>query len=380
MIVQKPPLGWNSWNTFGPDINEEVVLRSADTMVETGLLAAGYEYLVIDDCWSKRVRDADGRLEADPEKFPHGMKYVADYIHSKGLKFGMYSCAGQLTCAQYPGSFDHEFVDAATFAEWGVDYLKYDYCFHPVSRTGADLYRRMGIALANCGRDIVFSGCSWGVEDTKLWMPTTGCHLWRSTGDIHDGWASIRAIAQGQLPDQVYGRINCFNDMDMLVVGMGGKGHAALTGCTDEEYRTHFSLWAFLSSPLMIGCDIRAMSDATRATLLNSGMLAINQDAAGRMAFFIGDGNIGWNDPSQSFVLGRLLDNGDIAVGMFNLADGDIFQHFSAEDFGLAIGTGKTLELHDVWSGEDITLKNEIFTNTTPAHGCRVFRAKVVDC
>ncbi len=380
MFVQKPPMGWNTWNTFGPDINEELVLRSADAMVENGLLAAGYGYLVIDDCWSKRVRGADGRLEADPEKFPHGMKYVADYVHSKGLKFGMYSCAGQLTCAQYPGSFDHEFVDAATFAEWGVDYLKYDYCFHPTTRRGEDLYRRMGMALANCGRDIVFSGCSWGVEDTKRWMPATGCHLWRSTGDIHDSWASIKAIAQNQLPDQIYGRINCFNDMDMLVVGMGGKGHAALTGCTDEEYRTHFSLWAFLSSPLMIGCDIRAMSDATKATLLNPEMIAIDQDASGRMAFGIGDGNIGWHDPAQSFVLGRLLDNGDVAIGLFNLADGDCKLHFSAEDFGLAVGTGKTMVLHDVWSGEDLALKNEMLQCVLPTHGCRVFRAKVVDC
>lgn len=380
MFVQKPPMGWNSWNTFGPDINEEVVMRSADAMVENGLLAAGYEYLVIDDCWSKRVRGADGRLEADPEKFPHGMKHVADYVHSKGLKFGMYSCAGPLTCARYPGSFDHEFVDAATFAAWGVDYLKYDYCFHPSTRRGEDLYRRMGIALANCGRDIVFSGCSWGVEDTKVWMPGTGCHLWRSTGDIHDSWASIKMIAQGQLADQIYGRPNCFNDMDMLVVGMYGKGHAALTGCTDEEYRTHFSLWAFLSSPLMIGCDIRNMSEATRAILLNPEVIAINQDGAGRMAFRIYDGNTGWNDPAQSFVLGRLMENGDIAIGLFNLADGACCQHVSTENLGLAVGTGRTLVLHDVWSGEDIVMNNEIFQCDVPAHGCRVFRAKVVEC
>lgn len=379
MFVSKPPMGWNSWNTFGPDINEEVVMRSADAMVETGLLAAGYEYLVIDDCWSKRVRGADGKLEADAEKFPHGMKYVADYVHSKGLKFGMYSCAGPLTCAQYPGSFDHEFDDAATFAEWGVDYLKYDYCFHPYSRRGEDMYRRMGLALANCGRDIVFSGCSWGVEDTKLWMATTGCNLWRSTYDINDSWASIKALAVSQLPDQVYGRINCFNDMDMLVVGMGGKGNVALTGCTDEEYRTHFALWAFLSSPLMIGCDIRTMSEATRSILLNSEMIAINQDADGRQAFRV-FGWTGWPDPENSVVLGRHLNNGDIAIGMFNLSDRDGWMMFSAEDFGLARGTGRTLALHDVWSGEDYRFENEIFKAVVPAHGCRVFRAKVVEC
>ena len=376
MFLQKPPMGWNSWNTFGPDISEEVVMRSADAMVENGLLAAGYEALVIDDCWSKRVRGADGRLEADPEKFPHGMKYVADYVHSRGLKFGMYSCAGPLTCASYPGSFDHEFDDAATFAEWGVDYLKYDYCFHPHSRRGEDLYRRMGLALANCGRDIVFSGCSWGVEDTKLWMPTTGCSLWRSTFDIWDSWQSIKDLAFSQIPEQGYGRINCFNDMDMLVVGMGGKGNVAVNGCTDEEYRTHFALWAFLSSPLMIGCDIRDMSDATKATLLNPEMIAINQDAAGRQAFRIEN----WNVPPESVVLARHLDNGDIAIGMFNFADGDAWMHFRAEDFGLDRGTGRTLALHDVFGGEDCGMRNEIFQAVVPAHGCRVFRAKVVKC
>lgn len=379
MVLYTPPMGWNSWNTFGKDINEEVVLRSADAMVDSGLAACGYNYLVIDDCWSLRTRDAEGRLVADPEKFPHGMKYVADYIHDKGLKFGMYSCAGQLTCACYPGSFDHEFVDAATFAAWGVDYLKYDYCFHPTTRKGPELYRRMGLALANCGRDIAFSGCSWGADDTKHWMPTTGCGLWRSTGDINDSWASIKSLALSQLPDQIYGRINCYNDMDMLVVGMGGKGNVALTGCTDEEYRTHFALWAFLNSALMIGCDIRQMSEATRQTLTNPGMIAINQDPAGRQPFFINRGG-SWNEGEEIFGLGKLLDNGDVAIGLFNLSDAPRTMHFSCEDLGLAIGTHRTLALHDVWSGAEEAMTNELMLASVPAHGCRVWRARLVEC
>lgn len=377
MLQRTPPMGWNSWNTFGPNINEEVVLRSADALVETGLAACGYNYLVIDDCWSKKTRDAAGRLVADPEKFPNGMKYVADYVHSKGLKFGMYSCAGQLTCAQYPGSFDHEFVDAATLAQWGVDFLKYDYCFHPSSRTGADLYRRMGLALANCGRDILFSGCSWGADETKEWMATTGCHMWRSTGDINDSWASIKSLALSQLPDQLYGRINCFNDMDMLVVGMGGKGNMALTGCTDTEYRTHFALWAFLNSPLMIGCDIRCMSEETRKTLMNRELIALNQDAAGRQAFFF---NARWGSDTEAVCLGRHLENGDVAVGLFNLSDTARHLFFAAEDFGLAVGTGRTLRCTDMFTGEEFCLDNEIHSVLVQPHDCCVYRCKVIEC
>lgn len=375
MVVHTPPLGWNTWNTFGPHINEELILRAADALVDSGLAACGYQYLVIDDCWSKPVRGADGRLEADEEKFPHGMKYVADYVHAKGLKFGMYSCAGQLTCARYPGSFDHEFVDAATFAEWGVDYLKYDYCFHPGTRKGEDLYRRMGLALANCGRDIVFSGCSWGADNTKEWIGTTGCHLWRSTGDIQDSWASIRALALSQLPDQVYGRINCYNDMDMLVVGMGGKGNVGLTGCTEEEYRTHFSLWAMLNSPLMIGCDVCDMDESAKAILTNREMLAIDQDGAGRQPFVLHN----WAMPENAFCLGKLLENGDIAIGLFNLSDSECMLYFGYEDFGLDAGTGKALALRDVWSGEESPMPNELLWTAVPAHGCRVWRARVVD-
>lgn len=163
MIKLTPPMGWNSWNTFGENINEKMIFETADVMAESGLRDKGYEYLVIDDCWSLRERDENGHLVPDPEKFPHGMKAVADYVHSKGLKFGMYSCAGNMTCAGYPGSYEHEFVDAETFASWDVDFLKYDYCYHSPILHGKYLYRRMGLALENCGRDILFSACSWGL-------------------------------------------------------------------------------------------------------------------------------------------------------------------------------------------------------------------------
>ena len=230
MVKLTPPMGWNSWNTFGENINEKLIMETADKMVEQGLLDCGYEYLVIDDCWSLRKRDEEGRLIADPEKFPHGMKAVADYVHSKGLKFGMYSCAGNLTCAGYPGSFEHEFIDADTFASWGVDFLKYDYCYHSNIIPGKYLYRRMGIALENCGRDILFSACSWGADQTHEWIKETGASMWRSTGDIFDSWESIKDLTKQQAKLHPYHSVGCFNDMDMLVVGMYGKGGGGLRG------------------------------------------------------------------------------------------------------------------------------------------------------
>ena len=192
MLVNRPPMGWNTWNTFGHAISDSLVRESADAFERLGLKEAGYQYIVIDDCWSLKTRDSQtDRLVPDPEKFPEGMKAVADYVHSKGLKFGMYSCAGNLTCAGYPGSFEHEFIDAQTFAEWNVDFLKYDYCYHSPIIHGKYLYRRMGLALENCGRDILFSACSWGADETHEWIKSTGASMWRSTGDIFDTWQSV---------------------------------------------------------------------------------------------------------------------------------------------------------------------------------------------
>lgn len=315
MVKLTPPMGWNSWNTFGEHINETMIKETADSMVENGLLECGYEYLVIDDCWSLRERDKNGRLVADPEKFPHGMKAVAEYVHQKGLKFGMYSCAGNLTCAGYPGSFEHEFIDAATFAEWGVDFLKYDYCYHSNIIPGEYLYRRMGLALENCGRDILFSACSWGADETHKWIKTSASSMWRSTGDIFDTWESIKDLAKQQPALFPYNGVGCFNDMDMLVVGMYGKGNVGLQGCNDTQYRTHFSLWSFFGSPLMIGCDIRDMTPETKKILTNKELIAINQDPAYRQPYRLN--GIWQNDNMLTYA--KNLANGDIAIGLFNL-------------------------------------------------------------
>ena len=244
ILAKTPPMGFNTWNTFGPNINEQMVLEMADVMAEQGYRDAGYKYVVIDDCWSLRERDENGNLVADPEKFPHGMKYVADYVHAKGLKFGMYSCAGTRTCAGYPASFDHEFQDARTFASWGVDFLKYDFCYFPSFANCKHRYLTMAQALRASGRDILFSACNWGVQEPWSWMRSIGAHMYRSTGDIWDNFPSTAAIMTSQMGNFNANASGCFNDMDMLTVGMGGQGNVGDSNCnTYGEYEMQFAYW-----------------------------------------------------------------------------------------------------------------------------------------
>ncbi|MBO9596246.1 MAG: glycoside hydrolase family 27 protein, partial [Cohnella sp.] len=312
-----PAMGWNSWNTFTWDINEQLIRDVADVFVSEGYKEAGYEYIVIDDCWSLKERDADGNLVADPAKFPSGMKALADYIHSKGLKFGMYSCVGTHTCAGYPGSFEHEFQDARQLAEWGVDFLKYDYCFKPRNISGELMYKRMSLALKNCGRDILFSACNWGEDNVYQWIRESGAHMYRSTGDIQDNWDSVKRLAISQLDKECYTGAFCHNDMDMLIVGMHGGSNDGFIGsqsggCSDTEYKTHFSLWSLMGSPLMIGCDIRKASQATKNTLLNPDLIAINQDIEVRGAYRIKP-EPQWFHTNEVFMLVKVLTDGDLA-------------------------------------------------------------------
>lgn len=394
-LAQLPPMGWNSWNTFGWQINEKLIFEMADLMASQGYREAGYEYLVIDDCWSLRERGKDGRIVPDPEKFPNGMKAVADYVHSKGLKFGMYSCAGTHTCGGHPGSFEHEFDDAETFAEWGVDYLKYDYCYKPDHIPGEVLYKRMSMALRNCGRDIMFSACNWGNDNVYKWIRESGAHLFRSTGDIQDNWESIKRLALSQIGSECYGGNFCHNDIDMLVVGMHGGSNnewinsteqgvnviadsgetmPKLGGCTDEEYRTHFSLWAIMNSPLMIGCDIRRMTPATKEILTNKDVIAINQDIECRGPYCIKQ----WNNPDNVFSLVKPLANGDYAIGMFNFGDRAGEMSLQFWDIGLPAASGRGLSVYDCWKHEELGTFTERFVTTVEPHGCAVLRAKVV--
>ena len=389
-----PPMGWNSWNTFTWEINDKLIREAADAMASE-LRDAGYEYIVIDDCWSEKQRDKNGRLVPDHWKFPDGIKPVADYVHSKGLKFGMYSCAGTHTCGGHPGSFEHEFDDAETFAEWGVDYLKYDYCYKPDHIPGEILYKRMSTALRNCGRDIMFSACNWGNDDVYKWIRESGAHLFRSTGDIQDNWESIKRLALSQIGNECYGGNFCHNDIDMLVIGMHGgsnnewinsteagvnviadSGETApkLGGCTDEEYRTHFSLWAIMNSPLMIGCDIRHMTTATKEILTNKDVIAINQDIECRGPYCIKQ----WNNPDNVFSLVKPLSNGDYAIGMFNFGDRAGEMSLQFWDIGLTTASGRGLSVYDCWKHEELGTFTERFCTTVEPHGCMVLRAKVV--
>lgn len=389
-----PPMGWNSWNTFTWEINDKLIREAADAMASE-LKDAGYEYIVIDDCWSEKQRDSNGRLVPDHWKFPEGIKPVADYVHSKGLKFGMYSCAGTHTCGGHPGSFEHEFDDAETFAEWGVDYLKYDYCYKPDYIPGEILYKRMSTALRNCGRDIMFSACNWGNDNVYKWIRESGAHLFRSTGDIQDNWESIKRLALSQIGNECYGGNFCHNDIDMLVVGMHGGSNnewinsteqgvnviadsgetmPKLGGCTDEEYRTHFSLWAIMNSPLMIGCDIRRMTPATKEILTNKDVIAINQDIECRGPYCIKQ----WNNPDNVFSLVKPLANGDYAVGMFNFGDRAGEMSLQFWDIGLTTASGRGLSIYDCWKHEELGTFTERFCTTVEPHGCVVLRAKVV--
>ncbi len=279
-LARTPPMGWNSWNRFGcKNVNESVVRAAADAMVSSGMKSAGYQYIVIDDCW-QIGRDAAGNILADPEKYPHGIKALADYVHSKGLKFGIYTDAGVKTCAGRPGSLGHEYQDAAQYARWGVDFVKEDWCNTVSGQSSEASYTVMRNALAATGRPIVFSICEWGSTKPWLWAGPIG-NMWRATGDIQDCWDCKRPwggngvlqILDLMDPIYSYSGPGHWNDADMLEVGNGGM--------TDAEYQAHFSLWALFSAPLMAGNDMAHMTDATREILLNKEVIGVDQDPMG---------------------------------------------------------------------------------------------------
>jgi alpha-galactosidase len=350
MLAERPPLGWNSWNTFGAELNEALVRETADAFVSEGLRDAGYEYVVMDDLWEADER-VDGRLTWDEAKFPGGIPALADYVHSKGLKFGIYSCAGSHTCAGKPASYGYEETDAQTFAEWGVDFLKYDYCYVPPGLDGPTLYSRMGQALRATGRPILFSLCEWGGREPWKWGARAGGHMWRTTGDIEDSWESIVDIGfERQVGLEAYAGPGRWNDPDMLVVGMYGKGNVARGGCNDAEYRSDFSLWALLASPLMIGCDVRSMNDATRTILMNRDVLAVNQDALGRQGYRVGTTN---HSSQIVSIWAKPLEDGSIAVGLFNLGDRDgRIATVAWESIG--VHDRRPCRVQDLWSGEEL--------------------------
>ncbi|KAJ8761530.1 hypothetical protein K2173_001665 [Erythroxylum novogranatense] len=271
-LARTPPMGWSSWNHFQCYVDETTVKTTADALVSTGLAALGYKYVNIDDCWAEENRDSNGNLRARHSTFPSGIKALADYVHSRGLKLGIYSDAGYASCSKkMPGSLWREEQDARTFAQWGVDYLKYDNCYHDGSNP-QERYARMSFALRKAGRPILYSICEWGEEYPAKWAGWYG-NAWRTTGDIKDSWESLTSIADENNKWGRYAGPGRWNDPDMLEVGNGGMSL--------EEYRSHFSIWALMKAPLVIGCDVRSAGKETLRILSNKEVIEVNQDALG---------------------------------------------------------------------------------------------------
>jgi alpha-galactosidase len=333
VLAPAPPMGFNTWNRFACDVSEELVRGIADAMVESGMRDAGYEYLVIDDCWQVE-RGPDGVIVADPERFPSGIEALADYVHGRGLKFGLYTDAGSKTCQGRPGSLDYEEVDAATYAAWGVDYVKLDWCYADTLNAPVQ-YRKFREALDGTDRDIVLSICEWGRNLPWEWAPEVG-QLWRTTGDIWDSWQSVLWILEANNRHHEVAGPGHWNDPDMLEVGNGGM--------TLEEYRSHFSLWAIMAAPLMAGNDLREMTPEIRDILTNADVIAVDQDPLGVQGKVVLDRGYGFQ------VWAKPLADGSVAVALLNLRDSEIEGYVSWHLLGLDPGEAR---VRDLWTGEE---------------------------
>ncbi|SNY24587.1 glycoside hydrolase family 27 protein [Paractinoplanes atraurantiacus] len=373
-VARTPPMGWNTWNTFGCNINETLIKQTADALVSNGMRDLGYQYVVVDDCWFDPNRDGAGNLQANPSRFPSGMRALGDYLHARGLKFGIYQVPGAKTCAQstggYPGatgSLGHEVQDANQFAAWGVDFLKYDYCNG--SGTINDqvaTFAKMRDALRATGRPIVLSinsnsfHCCTGPQ--RNWSDVA--NMWRTTEDIINRWDTgntngypmgVKNIIDVTVPLAGYAGPGGFTDPDMMVVGRGGM--------TDTEMRTHFAMWAVMAAPLIAGNDVRSMDSATSTILKNSRLIAINQDSLGRQGAQVA------NDNGRR-VLAKPLANGDVAVALYNPGSSTATMTTSAAAIGKS---GSSFTLTDAWSGA-VTTTSGTISASVPAHGTVVLR------
>ena len=361
-LALTPPMGWNSWNKFACNVSEEMIRSMADSMVKSGMKDAGYEYVNIDDCWQVS-RDASGNIVADPQRFPHGMKAVGDYIHSLGLKFGVYSDAGSKTCAGRPGGLGHEYQDALQYAAWGVDYLKYDWC-NTTTQDAKASYANIRAALDASGRAIVLSICEWGTAKPWLWGEEVGGNLWRTTGDIKDRWGGpekwpdgsccsngVLGILDQQVGLQSYAGPGHWNDPDMLEVGNGGM--------TDTEYRSHFSLWAMLAAPLIAGNDLRDMRPEIHDILTNKEVIAVDQDPTGR------EGERVWRNGDLE-VWSKQLQDGSRAVILLNRGSAE--QEISARWEDLGYPNHISASVRNLWQHRDLGKFTEKFSASVLSH------------
>ncbi len=353
-----PPMGFNNWNSTQcrAEFNEEMVKGMADLFVQKGLKDVGYEYINLDDCWALPERDAAGKLVPDPARFPHGIKVVADYVHTKGLKFGIYTSAGTKTCSDigFPGALGHEYSDAQQFADWGVDYLKYDNC----NNQGVDAkqrYTTMGDALKATGRPILYSICEWGENKPWEWARDVG-QSWRTTGDISDNWDSMVSIMKKNLPLDEYAGPGGWNDPDMLEVGNGGM--------TDTEYRTHFSMWSVMAAPLLIGSDLRSAPQSAFDILSNEEVIAIDQDVLGKQGSVVSSEDGRW-------VVAKQLADGSRAVALFN--ESNTPQRISTTTSAVGLPQAAGYRVRDLWQHRDTHTAGKV-SATVPAHGTVLVR------
>ena len=353
-LAPTPPMGWNSWNKFGCNVSEQMIREMADAMVSSGMRDAGYKYVNIDDCWQVS-RAASGQIVADPARFPNGIKALADYVHGKQLKLGIYTDAGRQTCEGRPGSFEHELQDAKTYAEWGVDYVKVDWC-HAEGLDPEVRYAKVRDALAQAGRPIVFSICDWGVKAPWRWGPKTG-HMWRTTGDIKDDYGRMAEIGFSQNGLEKYAGPGHWNDPDMLEVGNGGM--------TRDEYRTHMALWALLAAPLLAGNDLRTMTAETKAILLNPEVIAVDQDSKGVQGHRV------WEEGFLEIWVKPLAD-GSYAVGMFNRTEAPLEMSLPLS----ILGSFKAAKVRDLWERKDLGQVTGSFSATVPKHGVVIVKVQ----
>jgi alpha-galactosidase len=354
-LVRTPPMGWNSWNKFAGRVTAEDVRGMADAMASNGMKAAGYVYINIDDTW-EGSRDAEGNIQSN-KKFPD-MKALADYVHGKGLKLGIYSTPGPDTCAGYEGSYNHEVQDAKTYAAWGIDYLKYDWCGARNLYKDEEMqavYQKMGDALLASGRRIVYSLCQYGRADVWKWGPDVGGNAWRTTGDIRDAWASMSKIGFDQDKLAQYAKPGHFNDPDMLEIGNGGM--------SETEYRTHMSLWSILAAPLLAGNDLRQMPPGILEILTNAEVIAVNQDREGKQGSRI-------SKEGDLEIWSRELAGGAMAVGLFNRSDEAAKMQVTWKQLGVK----SPAHVRDLWLHKDVAASSEGYEATIPAHGVVLLR------
>ncbi|KAH6802226.1 Melibiase family protein [Perilla frutescens var. frutescens] len=357
-LAQTPQMGWNSWNFFNCDIDEKVITETADALVTTGLAKLGYVYVNIDDCWSELARDSEGNVAPDSKAFPSGIKALADYVHSKGLKIGIYSDAGLYTCQVRPGSLKHEYDDAALFASWDIDYLKYDNCFN-LGIDPQERYPPMRDALNATGRTIFYSLCEWGVNDPALWASKIG-NSWRTTDDIEDTWESMTAIADINDKWAAYAGPGGWNDPDMLEVGNGGM--------TYQEYRAHFSIWALMKAPLIIGCDVRNMTTETHEILTNEEVIAVNQDplgVQGRKVYTYGP------DGCYQIWAGPLSEQRSV-IALWNRCSKAAT--ITAKWDAVGLEPSASFSVRDVWKHEYVSLSSTTsFSVQVEGHACEMY-------